>query len=361
MWRAAAAAFATAALLVGAAAAAADSGPPPPPPPPPNTGGGGSSTGSGTSSGGPSQAADTKPPPRATGLRADVSKPGRILLTWALIHRADVASVFVERGPAAHCPTAPVPSRGFYAGTTIGDLAPRARQVDADERDTKSYCYAVFTLDAAGNWARPVTRVARNPGDRTPPAAVTTVTAAFGQGGAVRLTWANPPDAAHDVVVRGPGSTCPQFETDGTRVGTRRLRQSQVDTTVQTAGTYCYGVFASDAAGNVSPVATATVEPAQPATTTSSASPPPSQPGSSSSSLPGAVGLIGGGALLVAALAYATLRILRREWEWHARTGYGIRDLVSIDVRDYSLLGLVIPGIIAVCIAGVALVLLLSL
>jgi hypothetical protein len=353
---------AVAALLVGAAVAAADPGPPPPPPPPPTGSGGGSSTGPASSSTTPTQATDKKPPPRARDLRVSAPRPGQIVLTWTLVHPADVASVFVDRGPASRCPNAPVPLGGYFAGRQIGPLDPRSRQVDQSERDTKRYCYAVFTLDQAGNWASPVTHLVRNPGDTTPPAGVSGVTGVFGEGGAVRLTWTNPPDAAHDLVVRGPGSTCPQFETDGTQVGTRRPRTSEVDSTVQASGTYCYGVFAFDAAGNASPVVTTTVEPAPVTTTaTSAASPPPSAPRSSGSSLPSVVALVGGGALVIAGLAFATLRLVRREWEWHTRTGYGIRDLVSIEVRDYDRLALVIPAIIGVCIAGAVVVLVVSL
>jgi hypothetical protein len=95
--------------------------------------------------------------------------------------------------------------------------------------------------------------------------------------------------------------------------------------------------------------------------TTPAAAPSPSQPGSSSSSLPSVVALVGGGAIVIAGLAYASLRLVRREWEWHTRTGYGIRDLVSIEVRDYDRLALIIPAIIGVCIAGAVVVLVLSL
>jgi hypothetical protein len=361
--RAAAAALATGALLVGAAVAVADPGQPPPPPPaPPTVSSGGSTTGSGTSTGGTAPPADTKPPPRAHNLVVSAPRPGQIVLTWRLVHPTDVASVFVKRGPASHCPNAPVPLAGFFAGRQIGGLDPRSHQIDPTERDTKRYCYAVFTLDAAGNWAKPVTHRTRNPGDTKPPAAVRNMTATFGQGGAVRLAWTNPPDAVYDLVVRGRGSGCPHFEADGTRVGTRRLRTSEVDSTVPRPGTYCYAVFAYDAAGNASPIVRSTVKP--PATapaTTSAVSPPPSQPGSSGSSLPSLVALLGGGALVIAGLAYATMRLVRREWEWHTRTGYGIRDLVSIEVRDSDRLALVIPAIIGVCIAGAVVVLVLSL
>jgi hypothetical protein len=206
-----------------------------------------------------------------------------------------------------------------------------------------------------------VTHLARNKGDTVPPAAVTGVKATPGPGGAVSLTWTNPPDAARTLVVRGPGSTCPHFPADGTPVGTRRLRDSQVDSSVQSTGAHCYAVYAFDAAGNRSTIVTATAAPAEHTTGSPSPTPPPSQTGSSGSWLPDAVGLVGGGAVVLAGLAFVTLRLLRREWEWHSRTGYGIRDLMSIDVRDYDRTALVIPAIIGVCVAGAVLALLLSL
>ena len=286
--------------------------------------------------------------------------PGRILLTWKLVHPADIASVFVLRGPAGRCPT----NQPLQASAArIGGVTPRTRQADTTEHDRKRYCYAVYTLDNAGNWASPVTHFARNKGDTTAPAAVTGITGVVGKGGAIKLAWTNPPDAAHDLVVRGSGSTCPTSATDGTPVGTRRLRESQTDTSVPATATYCYGVFAYDRAGNVSTVATTTVEPPPPPSTPAGnpSAPPARQSSSSSSSLPTIVALLGGGALVLAGLAFATLRIVRREWEWHTRTGYGIRDLVSIDVHDYNPLALVIPAVIGVCIAGAVVVLLLSL
>jgi hypothetical protein len=152
---------------------------------------------------------------------------------------------------------------------------------------------------------------------------------------------------------------CPQFPSDGTRIGTRRLREAEVDAAAPSTGTSCYAVFAYDQTGNRSPIVTVPVAPAPPATST--APPSPSEAGSSGSSLPDIVGIIGGGAIVLAGLAYATLRVVRREWEWHARTGYGIRDLMSIDVRDYDRTALVIPAIIGLCIAGAIVALLLSL
>jgi hypothetical protein len=322
-----------------------------PPPPPPSTGGSSSTS---TTSG---QPADSKPPPRAHDLKVNVAKPGQIELSWTLVHPSDVAHVFVLRGPAGRCPTSPLQR----TAARIGSLDARSRQVDTTEHDTTRYCYAIFTLDAIGNWASPVTHLARNKGDTTPPDAVTGLTGRVGQGGAVRLAWTNPPDAAHDLVVRGPGVTCPRFTADGTPIGTRRLREAQVDSGAPSTGTSCYAVFAFDAAGNESPLVTVPVTQTAAPPATSTAAPGPSPAGSSGSSLPDIVGIVGGGAIVLAGLAYATLRIVRREWEWHARTGYGIRDLMSVDVRDYNRTALVIPAIIGVCIAGAVVLLLLSL
>jgi hypothetical protein len=353
--RAVAAATAAGAFLLGAAIALADTGQPAPPPPPPSTGGGGS-TSSGTTASQPST--DSKPPPRVRDLHASAPKPGEIVVRWTLVNPTDVAHVFVLRGPAGNCPASPLQA----GAKRIGSLDPRSSQVDGREHDTTRYCYAVFALDAAGNWAPPATHLARNKGDKVPPAPVTGVSAVLGAGGAIHVTWTNPPGAVRNLVVRGPGSTCPHFQTDGKPIGNRRLREAQVDSSVPGSGSYCYAVFAFDAAGNVSDITTTQFSPSSaPATTaTTAAAPPPSQPSSSRVSLPDVVGIVGGGAIVLAGLAFATLRLARREWEWHSRTGYGIRDLMSIDVRDYDRLALVIPAIIGLCIAGAVVLLLMS-
>ena len=343
-------ALAGAAFLVGAAVAMGD---PAPPPPPPNTGGGGGATSPST----PATSSDSTPPKRATHLAVTTPKPGRNVLSWTLPPAPDIAVVIVARGPGKHCPTHPPTNN-----TQIGGFSRRTTQIDTTEHDTTRYCYAVFTLDAVGNWDTPVTRLARNPGDTTPPGPVTAVTAVVGKAGAINLAWTNPAGAAHIVVVRGRSSACPLSPTDGARVGTRQLRRSEVDTAVQSApGTYCYAVFAYDAARNHSDIATATVThqaAVSPPTQGSSAAP---SSGGSGSSLSDIVAIIGGGAIVLAGLAFITLRLVRREWEWHSRTGYGIRDLMSIDVRDYDRQALVIPAIIGVCIAGALVVLLMSL
>ena len=277
--RAAAAALAGAAFLVGAAVAMADNGPSgngstttAPSAPAPIT------TTPGSSSPPTTPPVDTTPPPkRVSHLKVTTPVPGQIVLTWRLVNPSNIAHVFVRRGLAGHCAKEPT------LQTQIGSLDRRTKQVDKSEQDKVTYCYAVFTLDVAGRWASPVTRLARNKGDTTRPAAVTDVKAVFGQGGAVRLTWTNPSDAARVLVIRELGSACPSVPGDGQRVGTAGRRSSQVDTAAQPGSTYCYGVFAFDQAGNRSPVTTTTIATVQPSTQTTSAT-PPSQPGSSGSS-----------------------------------------------------------------------------
>jgi hypothetical protein len=352
----AAAAIAAGCLLIGAAIAVADTQPPPPPPPPPDTGGGGagSTTVQTTTQTAPR---DTTPPPRVHGLRVDVSTPGRTVLTWTLVHRADIASVFVLRGPAGRCPThQPLQP----SAKRVGDVTPRTRQVDKRERDGKRYCYAVYTLDKAGNWASPVVAHVRNKGDTTAPDPVADVSTTTTRSG-VHVAWTPPPDAAQILVIRGRGAACPGTPATGTRIGGRSVRSSQVDATADTTTAHCYSVFALDQAGNRSPGTTAHAKANVAPSGVSGAATAARQSSSSSSALPTIVAILGGGALVLAGLAFATLRIVRREWEWHTRTGYGIRDLMSVDVHDYSPLALVIPAVLGVCIAGAVVALLLSL
>ena len=347
------------AALVGASTAMGDpsstTAPPPPPPPPP------SSTQTITATPPPSTRTQSKPPkdstppPPIANLKVNVHTPGQITLTWELVNASQVAHVFVKRGPAGQCPTFPLQR----SARTIGSFDPRARAVDTTAKDGIRYCYSVFTLDNAGNWAKPGRHLARNPGDTKPPAAVgdVTVTPAGSQG--VTLSWTNPKGVVEVAVIRATGASCAQKPVDGARIGDRQLRSSQTDASAKPGSTYCYSVFAFDAAGNRSKAATepATV-PAAPKPTTPA---PPAEGGTPGSTLPDVVGLLGGGAIVFAGLAYVTLRLFRREWEWHSRTGYGIRDLMSIDVRGYDRPALVIPAVIGVCIAGAVVVLVYSL
>ena len=360
--RAAAVALAGAAFLVGAAVAMADNGPSgngstttAPSAPPPITPAPGSSSPATTPTT-PTTPTHSAPPPRVRGLKITARKPGQIVLTWTLANPSEVAHVFVLRRPAGHCPTSPVQR----TATRIGSLDARTRQVDTTEHDTTRYCYAVFTVDSIGRWVSPVTHLARNKGDITKPAPVADLTKTVRQSGAVSLAWTNPPDAARVLVIRELGSVCPSAPSDGQKLGNGLHPSSLVDTAAQPGSTYCYAVFAFDEAGNRSVAATATVTTAPPPAQTASGT-PPNQSGSSSSSLSDIVAIIGGGAIVLAGLAFITLRLVRREWEWHSRTGYGIRDLMSIDVRDYDRQALVIPAIIGVCIAGALVVLLMSL
>jgi hypothetical protein len=204
-----------------------------------------------------------------------------------------------------------------------------------------------------------VTQVARNRGDITPPPAVSDVTVAAAGSHGATVSWTNQGGGATEIaVIRGTaGGPCPQKPADGNRIGGTAVRSSQADPDATAGSAYCYAVFALDRVGNRSAATTQTFTVPTPPKPADQAA----QPESGGSSLSTVVGLVGGGAIVLTGLAYATLRLVRREWEWHARTGYGIRDLMSVDVHGYDRTALLIPAVIGVCIAGAVVVLLMSL
>jgi hypothetical protein len=72
--------------------------------------------------------------------------------------------------------------------------------------------------------------------------------------GQVVVSWHNPQRAgiAFVAVRRGVSPHCPTGPADGSPVGGESVRNSQVDATARPGVTYCYRVFALDAAGNAS-------------------------------------------------------------------------------------------------------------
>ena len=66
------------------------------------------------------------------------------------------------------------------------------------------------------------------------------------------LTWRNPAHAALAFIAvrRGLAGGCPTGPADGTPIGGESVRTTQTDTTAQAGVTYCYRVFALDAAGD---------------------------------------------------------------------------------------------------------------
>ena len=251
----AAACFAAVLLGAGAAAAFASSPPPPPPtsPPPPSgpTGGGGASTSTSQPTGGSTTQApppDTRAPGRVLGLHAITKTPGKITLRWSNPHASDLAGIVIRRGVAA-CPAT------ASDGRQIGNASVRTVQVDLRAVDNTRYCYAAFAFDANGNYSAAATESGViNRGDLTPPGPVTALTVATNARGQIVVSWKNPQRAgvASDVVRRSVAPNCPTGPSSGTPVGDQSLRRSQVDPTAQPGVTYCYRVFAVDAAGNSS-------------------------------------------------------------------------------------------------------------
>jgi hypothetical protein len=253
------AAACTAAVLAcsGAAAALASS---PPPPPPVSTSGGGappppSSTSSGTSGGTPSTSttptppADTQAPGPVSGLHAITKVPGKITLRWTNPHVSDLAGIMIRRGWAGACPVT------RHDGVQVGRTSVRTVQIDTGAADKARYCYAAFAFDGHGNYSgAALDRGVTNPGDHTAPGPVTGLTVATNANGQIFLSWHNPQRAgiAFDAVRRAVYPKCPTGPADGSPVGNESVRSAQVDASAKPGVTYCYRVFALDAAGNAS-------------------------------------------------------------------------------------------------------------
>jgi len=255
--RALAAAWLAGAFLCAGAAAALATSPPPPPPasPPPAsgpTGGGGSTTATTTQPAGGSTnrtpPPDTRAPGRVHGLHAITKTPGKITLEWSNPHASDLAGIVIRRGLAG-CPASAT------GGVQVGGTSVRTVQVDTGAVDNTRYCYAAFAFDGHGNDSpAALDRGVLNPGDQTPPGPVSGLAVATNAQGQIVVTWRNPQHAgvAFDAVRRGVAPNCPAGPADGSPVGGQAVRASQVDRSAKPGVTYCYRVFALDAARNAS-------------------------------------------------------------------------------------------------------------
>ena len=278
-------------------------------PPPPSTGGSSSPSttpGTSTTPTTPTTPKDNTPPPRARGLKVSAPKPGQIVLTWTLVHPSDIAHVFVLRKPAGHCPTFPLQR----TATQIGSLNPRTpagrlERAGHDEvllrglhagrrrklgqpgdarRQKPGRPDPARCRDRAHHDRRPGRR--RDPGVDEP-------AGCGARSGRARARLGVP---ALPVRRHGDRKSPPPHDTGRLRAAIDshdvlrglRLRQrgQQVGHRHRFRGP---GVHA-DSTQATSPAS------------------PPDQSGSSGSSLPDIVGIIGGGAIVLAGLAYATLR-----------------------------------------------------
>jgi hypothetical protein len=237
--------------------------------------------------------------------------PGKITLRWTNPRASDLAGIVLRRARSGDCPA----SR--RDGVKIGGTAIRTTQVDTSAVDNTHYCYAAFAFDGHGNYSRAaLDRRVTNPGDRTAPGPVSGLAVTTNARGQVVLSWHNPTRAgvAADVVRRGVSPGCPAGPEDGTPVGGDSLRTSQVDASAQPGLTYCYRVFALDAAGNASVAAGDQATPPNPAPLHHrSPAPRPATTatgGGLSSRLLRGVAIAG--LLLLLITAYATVRTRRR-------------------------------------------------
>lgn len=300
---------------------------------------------------------DTTPPPRVGHLADHTHVAGRIRLTWTIAKPTDVAQVLVRRGPAGACPTS------SSAGIPIGGTEPRRRQDDTTEHDKTAYCYAVFTADKHGN-VSPAAIAPRVLNKGLPPKPARDLSVHVGASGkVVRVAWKNPATGVdHVVVARGLADACPVRPSQGVKI--RPITRAQAVDATATPGTgYCYSVFVVDRVGNVSrPTHQPFTVPAPAQSASADASPatPAPQAAPSNSGISRIVRGVGGGALLLAALAYLGFRRIRRESRWQTRTGYTLRDAARLDLRAYDPAALVIPAVVAAGVVCAIVLLVLS-
>jgi hypothetical protein len=181
-------------------------------------------------------------------LRAITNVRGRITLVWTNPKAKDLAGIVVRRAWGA-CPATPTD------GVGVGGRSVRTRQIDTGAAAGTSYCYGVFAFDSSHNYS-PVARDPNVVNQAVVPAPrpVTNLTATA-SGKNVVLAWQNPTGAAglaYVAVRRGPETDCPTGPADGTAVGGESVRTTETDTTAQPGVTYCYRVFALDAADHAS-------------------------------------------------------------------------------------------------------------
>jgi hypothetical protein len=181
--------------------------------------------------------ADTTPPAKVTGLEA-AAGDGRVTLTWTDPADTDLASVEIAWTPGGGSASV---SKGTRTYTATG-LA-----------NGTAYTFTVKAKDNAGNLSGGETAAA-TPADTTPPAKVTGLGAARGNG-MIRLDWTDPADAdlKEIEIAWTPGGTTPQRVSKGSQT------YIAADLTNDTG--YTFTVKAKDAAGNLSGGETVTETP----------------------------------------------------------------------------------------------------
>jgi YD repeat-containing protein len=186
-------------------------------------------------------AADTTAPTAPTGLTATTASSTAINLSWtASTDNVGVTGYLVERCLTSSCTYTQIatPTTTSYSDTGL--------------TGSTSYSYRVRAKDAANNfsgYSSTASATTQAAGDTTPPTAPSGLTTTLVQSKRVDLSWV----ASSDTVgvtgyrVERAGSGCTSFTQVGTPTAT-----TFSDTTVSQLTTYCYRVWATDAANNPS-------------------------------------------------------------------------------------------------------------
>jgi predicted phage tail protein len=191
--------------------------------------------------------ADTSPPAKVSGLSGTAGN-GTVTLTWTDPPDADLASIEITWTPSGTTPrTVAKSTAANRANTTpITGLA-----------NGTAYTFTVKAVDTAGNKSEGETTGPHTPADTTPPAKVTGLTPAAGNG-KIRLVWTDPADtdlASIEITFSPEKNGVPQ------PISVPKGTAISIIEGLDNGTAYTFTVKAKDAAGNLSAGETATETP----------------------------------------------------------------------------------------------------
>lgn len=194
------------------------------------------------------QQSDTSAPSTPSSFVTEVSGT-TISLSWINPTDSDFISLTLRRG------TSSFPS-SVSDGTAVTSSMV-AESFSQTSLEDGTYYYSLFALDNNGNASVAATSSASI--DTTGPSAVSSLSGS-GSGTSAILTWTNPVDGDFSsITIRRSTSAYPSSITDGS-LATSSITGTSFTNTGLAEGLYYYGVFALDTTGNVSNVATTSVQ-----------------------------------------------------------------------------------------------------
>ncbi len=191
---------------------------------------------------------DTTPPGLVTGVTTSDLAHDHVTLSWTNPGDADFEGVMVRRAAGT---TPPTKGGGVLVGTSVGA---ETSMEDYGLAPSKTYTYALFTMDEVPNYSAGVATTVTTPRDDTePPGPVTDLRSTSATATGISLAWTNPTDTdfAGIEVRRLKGAVAPIDRTEGTLVTTTGPSATTFsDSGLASASTYSYAFFPFDDLGN---------------------------------------------------------------------------------------------------------------